>query len=59
MQYSKNGSLKIYPIESRSLLVREFDNLCSYVSLMAMDLPSEMAWTLMVLMADADLSEPR
>ena len=41
--------------ESRSLLVRAFDTLRSLV---AMDLPSKMAWILMKLMADADLDEP-
>ena len=30
-------------MEFRSLLVRAFDNLCSDVSLVAMDLPSKMA----------------
>ena len=33
MEYRKNGSLKRLPMESRSLLVGEFDNLCSDVSL--------------------------
>ena len=49
MQYSKNGSLKSKPMESRSrsLLVRESDNLCSDVSLVAIDLPSKMGWILM------------
>ena len=35
MQYSRN--------RSRSVFVREFDNLCSDVSLVAMDLASKMA----------------
>ena len=34
------------PVESRSLSVREFDNLCSDSSLVAMDLPRKMAWIL-------------
>ena len=56
MQYSKNGSLKSWPMESRSLLAREFDNLSSNVSLVAMDLPSKM--DLHEIMTDGDLEEP-
>ena len=36
MQYSNNGSLKRSPMEFSLLLVMEFDNLCSDVSLVAM-----------------------
>ena len=58
MQHSKNGSLKRYPLDSRSLLLRECDILCSHVSLVAMDLPCKMAWILMKVMTDEDLDEP-
>ena len=34
-------------MDSRLLLVREFDNLCSDVCLVAMDLQSKMDWILM------------
>ena len=45
-------------MESRSLLVREFYNLCGNFSLVAVDLPSKMVWILIKLwMADADLEE--
>ena len=41
MQYSKNGNLKRYRMESRSLSVREFDNVRRDVSVLAVDLPSK------------------
>ena len=36
---------------SMSLLVREFDNLCSDASQVAMDLPSKMGWQMQVRMS--------
>ena len=42
-------------MESRSLLLRELDNLCNDVSLLAMDLPSKKGLDLDEVMADTDL----